>query len=264
MNAFYDPETYDLEIGQSSAREARSSFYCNEGLRLGGPILEIGCGTGNVLIAMARSGLRVVGIDVSEAMLSRCKAKLADEPSAVRERASVHSANMLNIDVGSEFAAIFLPYHVICHLLSSDELEACLKGLFGSLVAGGEIIFDVAFHHPSFLGQIADAADAHFRFVADSPVSNGLYRVSAMELYDPVSQLLTSNFRYEHLDDSGSVQATWYRVLKYRLASPEEYRLQLLRCGFGEVEMWRAFDRRQPLESGFDYVVRSRKAGVQE
>src|SRR5712692_6334653 len=69
-------------------------FYLEVGRTQGEPILELGCGTGRVLLHMAQAGLRVVGLDLSEPMLDRCRAKLENRPAGLGlfpDRCSPHA-----------------------------------------------------------------------------------------------------------------------------------------------------------------------------
>ena len=64
----------------------------------GGAILELACGTGRVLLPLARAGHEIVGLDLSAQMLERCRAHLADEPAAVRDRVRLVQADMTSFD----------------------------------------------------------------------------------------------------------------------------------------------------------------------
>src|SRR5208282_1492497 len=64
-------------------------FYVAEAQASGGPVLELGCGTGRVLLPTARAGLEITGLDASVNMLERCRARLAAEPEEVRRRAAL-------------------------------------------------------------------------------------------------------------------------------------------------------------------------------
>ena len=69
-------------------------FYVDLAKQTGGPVLELGCGSGRVLIPTARERLDVTGIDLSEHMLDICRANLAQEPGEVRERISILHADI--------------------------------------------------------------------------------------------------------------------------------------------------------------------------
>ena len=77
-------ELYDLVPGYSGRRDLQ--FYldlCRDG---GGKVLELGCGTGRVLLPVASAGVDIVGLDLSEHMLSKCREKVAVQPQEVQDR----------------------------------------------------------------------------------------------------------------------------------------------------------------------------------
>ena len=59
-----------------------------------GPILELGCGTGRVLLPLARAGFEITGLDLSTAMLERCRAALRSEPPELHDRVRLAVADM--------------------------------------------------------------------------------------------------------------------------------------------------------------------------
>src|SRR2546428_12597798 len=62
------------------------AFFLNEAVNAGSPVVELGCGTGRVLIPIARAGVEIVGVDSSPHMLSVCRERLGREPEAVQSR----------------------------------------------------------------------------------------------------------------------------------------------------------------------------------
>ena len=75
----------------------------------GGPVLELGCGTGRVLLPLARAGYEITGLDLSAPMLDRCRAKVDAQPPEVRERVRLVLGDMTSFDLGGGFAAITVP-----------------------------------------------------------------------------------------------------------------------------------------------------------
>src|SRR2546422_1837817 len=63
------------------------AFFLNEAVNAGSPVVELGCGTGRVLIPIARAGVEIVGVDSSPHMLSVCRERLGREPEALQSRA---------------------------------------------------------------------------------------------------------------------------------------------------------------------------------
>lgn len=259
MIDFYDPDLYDLEVGISTYREHRRQFYVQEGERLGSPILELGCGTGSILLALAKRGLRVTGLDISESMLDRCRQKAETESEHIRSLVSLCQGDMERLELPERFAGVFIPYHAVFHLRSPEALEACFTRVFDHLLPGGELIFDVFVPNPNYLGPLMQQDRDVLKFVGETETPQGTCRVYQHEKYDAITQRLISSFRYELLNEGQEVVKVWYRTLDYRLASAEELRLQLLRCGFGFVSSWGAFDRNTPIDPSQDIVIQAKK-----
>ena len=83
---------------------------------LGGPLLELGCGTGRLTLPLARAGHRIVGIDTAPHMLARCRTKLEAEPGPVRDRVTLVEADMTSFDLNEGFAQIHCPFGSFHHL----------------------------------------------------------------------------------------------------------------------------------------------------
>jgi len=92
----------------------------------GGPILELGCGTGRVLLPLARAGYEITGIDLSVGMLERCRARLQSEPPEVRDRVRLVAADMTSFDLGRRFATILCPFAGFQQLRAVEQQLACL------------------------------------------------------------------------------------------------------------------------------------------
>jgi SAM-dependent methyltransferase len=108
-----------------------------------GPLLELGCGTGRVVLPLARAGHEVVGIDLSEPMLARGRAKLQAEPPAVRDRVTLLEGDMTSFDLGPRFAQIYCAFGSFHHLRTVEEQLACLERCSNHLLPGGTLVLDL-------------------------------------------------------------------------------------------------------------------------
>jgi len=108
-----------------------------------GPILELGCGTGRVLIPVARAGCEITGLDISGDMLERCRAKLRSEPPEVRDRARLLAADMTSFDLGRRFALITIPFAGFQHLRTVEQQLACLDRCREHLLPHGTLVLDL-------------------------------------------------------------------------------------------------------------------------
>ncbi|MBO0723689.1 MAG: class I SAM-dependent methyltransferase, partial [Blastocatellia bacterium] len=102
-------------------------FFVELARQSAGPVLEIGCGTGRVLIPTARAGGEITGLDLSSSMLAVCREKLALEPPEVRERVRLMMGDMREFALAREFSLITLPFRPFQHLITTDDQISCLK-----------------------------------------------------------------------------------------------------------------------------------------
>ena len=113
------------------------AFYRNAVHEFGDPVLELGCGTGRITLALAEAGYGVTGLDISERMLERCTQKLAGLPTETRERVHLVQGNMVRFDLGEKFRVIIIPFRPMQHVLEIDEQIACLESVRRHLRAKG-------------------------------------------------------------------------------------------------------------------------------
>ena len=118
------------------------AFYCNAARKYGDPVLELGCGTGRITLAIAEAGYRVMGLDISEKMLERAVEKRAALRREARERVHLVQGDMTEFDLGEKFRTIVIPFRPFQHLLETEKQMACLNGARTHLSRGGHLIVD--------------------------------------------------------------------------------------------------------------------------
>src|SRR5262247_2576582 len=85
-------------------------FFVEAALASKGPVLEVGCGTGRVLIPTARAGANIVGLDLSERMLDECRKRLRAEQEPVQSRVRLVNGDMRGFDLGRTFDLVTVPF----------------------------------------------------------------------------------------------------------------------------------------------------------
>jgi SAM-dependent methyltransferase len=103
----------------------------------------MGCGTGRVLLPMARAGIVIHGMDNSAAMLEQLRATLAAEPSGVKDRVSLTHGDIRATDAGRRFALVIAPGNVLHSFLEREDQRAFLRNARRHLAPGGALCFDV-------------------------------------------------------------------------------------------------------------------------
>jgi SAM-dependent methyltransferase len=119
-------------------------FYVDAAAAAGSPVLELGCGTGRVLIPVARAGgVDIVGLDLSSDMLAVCRQQLQEEPDAVRSRVRLVEGDMRDFDLGAQFRIAIIPFRPFQHLLTVEDQLSCLSCIRRHLVEDGTLILDL-------------------------------------------------------------------------------------------------------------------------
>src|SRR5688572_27712712 len=132
---------YDLFVG-GGPLAGDVEFYLDCAQRYGGPILELGVGTGRILVPLAEAGYDVVGLDLSPAMLEIAAAKLRERPEAA-ERVRLLEGDMTNFDLGQRFALVLIPARSFQHVTTPEGQRATLRCIRRHLVMGGHLILDL-------------------------------------------------------------------------------------------------------------------------
>jgi SAM-dependent methyltransferase len=118
-------------------------FYLEFAKEAGGPGLELGCGSGRVLLPLARAGIQMTGLDLSPHMLNVCRAKLREEEAEVQERVTLVQGDMVDFSLESEFTFVTTPFRPFQHLLTVEDQLACLACIHEHLVPGGPLVLDL-------------------------------------------------------------------------------------------------------------------------
>jgi ubiquinone/menaquinone biosynthesis C-methylase UbiE len=92
-------------------------FYVNAAKEFGHPVLELGCGSGRVTIAVAQGGFTITGVDLSLKMLAKAEEKTARLSDAGRSRVNLVQGNMTNFCLGALFRLVIIPFRPFQHLL---------------------------------------------------------------------------------------------------------------------------------------------------
>ncbi|HEY9384705.1 MAG TPA: class I SAM-dependent methyltransferase [Gemmatimonadales bacterium] len=134
-------------------------FYVAAAREAGGPVLELGCGTGRILIPTARAGLEIVGVDLSPRMLAVCRERLRNEAEEVQARVELVHADMRRFELGRRFGLATLPFRPFQHLLTVEDQLACLAQIHRHLADAGVLILDLFNPSLDFLANRAIGAE---------------------------------------------------------------------------------------------------------
>lgn len=208
-------EFYDLTKPEAGSKEL--TFYTNLFKDVQGPILEAMCGSGRVLIPLAKIGFEIEGVDSSLEMLASCKKRFSGV---------LYNQNLENLSLPKKYAAIFIAVGSFQLIFNPEAALKVLRNLHSHLLPGGVLILDT--YIPDFENvdlkrkvQCADGAEM---------ILHTQTRI------DPHNQLEICHNHYEKwMKDQ--VIATEDEDLTIRWYQPSEMKSLLTKVGFSYIDM---------------------------
>ena len=232
---------YDALYGVMRDPSGDAAFYRQLAQEAGGPVLELGCGTGRVLLPIAALGIPSVGVDASPAMLAALRAK---NPPANLE---LVQQSMETFDLGDRrFRLVTCPFRAFQHLLTVDAQLAALANIRRHLAPGGAFAFDVFDPKLAWISAPADTERLDATFTIDG-VETRRFASTRMDL---ATQIMTVTFRFEPAQPTHGntvVRLRWF----YRY----EIEHLLARAGFTDLTIYGGYDRRPWRPEGETIIV---------
>lgn len=130
-DVWYEDFTEDIE------------FYKTMAERTGGPVLELMCGTGRIMIPLADAGLEITGVDKSGAMLDILSAKLELIGGKVERNIDVIQGDIRTFKANRKFRLALIPFNSFLHLLSRRDQEVALSNVRDHMESGGLLVISV-------------------------------------------------------------------------------------------------------------------------
>jgi hypothetical protein len=180
-----------------------------------GDALEFAIGTGRIALPLAERGVRVAGIDSSEAMVSRLRAKPGGE------HLDVAIGDFATTRVDGQFSVVYLVFNTIFNLVTQDAQVACFENAAAHLESGGRFVIETGV--PDL--QLLPLGQTIVPFRADP---QGI----SVDVYDVVSQRFSS--QHFHFDERGVTA----HPVEFRYAWPAELDLMARIAGLSLQGRW--------------------------
>ena len=212
-------------------------YYVREARRADGPVLELGCGTGRVAIALARAGIDVVGVDFSPRMLEAARRNV-ECAGALPGSVTLVEGDMRCLEperVGSPFRLVLIPFRGFQSLLTVPDEVSTLEDVKRHLSPDGELIIDLFVPDPEMLVQEGDTP-RHFRDVTDTS-TGARYVLWQQSAYDNYNQIIDARIIVEVLDTTGVVIERRYLEFQMRYIHYWEMSHLLTAYGYEVLEV---------------------------
>ena len=220
-------EIYDLQsplIAAGSPGEGDIAFYTRLAIEQGGAVLDVGCGTGRVSVALAAAGLQVVGVDLSEAMLRQAERRRACLSPDVAARLTFQPGDMTTLDLGRRFSLIITPSRVFQFALTTDAQRAALRALRAHLLPGSRLVLDLFDPRLDLVGP-GSIFPPRRGEVTHPRTGNRVEWEIAGRQPDPSRQLVISDWTAREIGESSEVLRDETERLTLRWSTRSEMRL---------------------------------------
>ena len=211
------------------------NFYVAEARKDGGPVVELGVGTGRIAIPIARKRVPVIGVDSSSRMLALCRRRA--EEAGVAELVDLRKGDLRRPPVRERVSLVTSPFRSLLHLRSDAARLQALGAVYDLLEPDGRFIFDV------FTPSAADVKETHDRWIEREP---GIWEHAKWDV----------GARTVELSVKGTPGKT---TMHLAWVSPDEWRSLLEQAGFTVEACYGWFDR-SPYKGDEDTVWIARRA----
>jgi SAM-dependent methyltransferase len=246
-SVFDDGDAYDRVLGGKDVPYGLD-FYVALAREANGPVLDIACGTGRILLPCLEAGVDIEGLDLFEPMLKTLRAKAA----ALGFSPRLHQADMSDFSLPRRFGLVMIPFNAIIHNMTQEAQIRCLQLCREHLLPGGNLTFDTFFPSLEIIGT-----PEHTRVLEGEiphPETGLPIRMYDTRSFDRVAQVQHSLNEIELLAADGSVQTVHRSEFSTRYIYKHEMELLLRVAGFARWEIYGDFDRR-PLTRENDAMV---------
>ena len=211
------------------------AFYLEEARRSGGPVVELGVGTGRIAVPIAADGISVIGVDSSRGMLDVC----ARRATLAGVELDLRVGDLQKPPVSERVPLVICPFRSLLHMHTDEDRLSVLAAAYDLLVPGGRFVFDV------FAPDAADIAQTHERWLEREP---GIFEHA---VWDQTARTLTLTVRDDQLETTMAL--AWL--------SPKEWQALLEAAGF-EIEACYGWFDRSPYRGREDTVWIGRRPSI--
>ena len=243
---------YDYVPGYTN--RADLDFYLKLARQAQGRILELGCGTGRLLIPLAEAGVEVTGLDLSNYMLERCREKLGLLPSAVRDRIEIVNGSMVDFQLDSKFGLIICPFRAFQHIVNVSDQLSCLQSAHSHLEDQARLVLD--FFNVSPLRTFSEKFQVESEDFSGIELPDGtqLRRTHRIAAYHRAEQCNDIEFTYYVTDQEGKTES-FVQSFPMRYFYPFELEHLLARCGFQVSQMLGDYNRSRYSDDSSELIV---------
>ena len=227
---------YDSWTESDPASEPSRKFYLNQCTEVNATVLEIGCGTGRLLLELAKTGVSVLGVDTSLKMLEIAQSKCTNLTPQVKDNVAFIHSDIFEYTPSKNFQKVILPMRSLGHFLLPETRQQLFRKVFSLLEHNGEFLLD----HFIFDPGIARRDEGIERKIFDKVSETGGIQLFHSHQCDFTNQILHSKLKVHEIHMGEIVREAVYF---YDLAwvEPNEILQHCTQVGFAVKNLYGDF-----------------------
>ncbi|MDQ4145049.1 MAG: class I SAM-dependent methyltransferase [Actinomycetota bacterium] len=233
-------------------------FYLELASSAGPRVLELACGSGRLLVPLARAGHTVMGLDSSRPMLARAQARLERAGQEIAARVGLVNGDMRSFELDERFDLAIVAVRSFAYIRSRPDQQAVLGASARQLRPGGLLALDLLNPTPAWLAEPPGSRRQDLaREVSEEKLI--VTRTETVVLTDLAAQVRVIRSEYELIDEDGAVRkriVEWPFRYTYRFEA--EHLLE--RAGFEVEAVYGGYEREDFTSTSETLLVVGRKA----
>ena len=228
-------------------------FYVDLAKQIGGPVLEIACGTGRILLNIARAGIEIDGLDNSAPMRQVLESRLSKEPRSVREKVTLQGGDMRDFRLNKKYALAIIPFRPMQHMYTlQDQVDALATATF-HLREEGKLAFDVFYPKWEAIPAGIGEEILELEWPVDSQPSKLVRRYFRKESYDKIHQTFSATFIFRTYE-GGKLVLEETELFRMSYYSYPHLRALFLLAGLEPLEEYGSFAN-EPLDNNSEEMI---------
>lgn len=253
-------QNYDLYLDAMYSKhdnyEGFQDFYLDLAKQYGREgTIDIACGTGAVLLYLAEAGIDIDGTDLSEEMCAVARDKAEIMGLSLR----IFPANMTNFKSDKKYSLAIIARSGFMHLLTPESQRAALLNIRENLTDDGILTLNTFAPYPPYQAEQMKTTENEYtyrlEYVNNEGFKEKLYQAIS---YDPFTQIMYGNWKFETYDDNGNIIAERIRPLKMRQTYKQELLYLIEICGFEVVQIYGDYYKNRDETGNYIWILKKK------
>lgn len=245
-------EFYDKDDRVKTKDEIK--FYSEILRNFGGEVLELGCGTGRLTILLAKSGIKITGLDISESMLSVFREKIKSLNYITTKNISLVHANMVDFIIEKKFNYIFIPFSGFQALTDDTDILTCLLNVYRHLTTDGIFILHV-FNPAITLDENWEHKDERADIILKGEDGTINFKRTYVNKKNLVNEQVVFTDWFFYTYNEGQLENSFVEHFKLKYYYENELQNLLETTGFEIINRYGYYDKRKITDEGATEMI---------